>query len=121
MSYDYTLVKGKAGVRFDAFAESAMSETVGAVEVVKTQISRLFPKVRWEKIPAPLPMSMSAWCGLGGPADFQLLIEPDGQVRMITMSNCAHSEVDLVAKELGLVVIDEQSLEQFGNRDDGDG
>jgi hypothetical protein len=120
MSYDYTLVKGKAGVSFERFAEGVMSETVGAVQVVKTQISRLFPRVRWEKMPAPLPMSMSAWFGLGGPADFALLIEPDGQVRMITMSNCDRSEVDLVAKELGLVAVDEQSLEQFGIRD-GDG
>ena len=119
MSYDYTLVKGKAGDSLEDFAEGAMSETVGSVEIVKSQINRLFPRVRWENISAPLPMKMSACFGFGGPADFQLLIESSGQVRLITMSNCDGPEVDLVAKELGLVVVDEQSLEQFSIRDAG--
>jgi hypothetical protein len=121
MSYDYTLVKGSAGVTLEAFVEGAMSETVGAVEAVKIQISRLFPQVQWQTIPPGPELKMSVWFGLGGPADFQLLVEPDGQVRMITMSNCERSEVELVANELGLSVMDDQSLEQFPIREDGDG
>ena len=121
MSYDYTLVKGKAGAAFDAFAEAAMSETVGAVETVKMQISLLFPKVQWQSMPKIPGLKVSAWFGFGGPADFQLLVEANGQVRTITMSNCKRSEVDLVANVLGLSAVDEQSLEQFPIRADGDG
>ena len=47
MSYDYMLVKGKAGGGLEALAESAMSETIGAAADVKASISRLFPAVRW--------------------------------------------------------------------------
>ena len=97
-------------VRLEAFAENAMSETVGAVEAVKAQISRLFPKVRWESGPAAPAVSMSAWFGLQGPAEFQLSVEPDGQVRMITMSHCERSEVELVANELELLAFWMSSL-----------
>ena len=41
------------------------------------------------------------------------MVEADGQVRMITMSRCERSEVERVTKELGLVALDEQSLEDF--------
>ncbi len=114
MSYDYMLVKGKAGGGLEALAESAMSDTIGAAADVRASVSRLFPSVRWKTGPdLPGVTSMSAWFGSGGPAEFQLMVEADGQVRMITMSRCERSEVERVAKELGLVALDEQSLEDF--------
>jgi len=114
MSYDYMLVKGTPGGGLEALAESAMSQTVGPAADVKASISRLFPSVRWEAPPdAPGAASMSAWFGSGGPAEFELMVEADGQVRMITMSRCERSEVERVAKELGLVALDEQSSEDF--------
>ncbi len=114
MSYDYMLVKGKAGGSLEALAESAMSDTIGAAADVKASISCLFPSVRWQAGPdLPGVTSMSAWFGSGGPAEFQLMVEADGQVRMITMSRCERSEVERVGKELGLVALDEQSLDDF--------
>jgi len=113
MSYDYMLVKGKPGGGLEALAESAMSGTVGAVADVKASISRLFPSVRWETGPdLPGGTSASFWFGAGSP-QFQLVVKPDGQVLMITMSRCERSEVERVASDLGLVAVDEQSLEDF--------
>jgi hypothetical protein len=118
MSYDYILVKGKPGGDIEAFAEQAAMEAhIGTAEFVKGTISRLFPSVRWEKgpeLPAAMNIKTSSWFGLQGPAEFQLTVAPDEQVQMITMSHCERAEVEKVAKEFGLVVLDEQSLEQFG-------
>jgi len=76
--------------------------------------------VRWEKGPAlpagmslPHGMNREAWFGLQGPAEFQLSVESDGQVRMITMSCCEKAEVEMVAKEFDVVALDEQSMESF--------
>ena len=50
MSYDYMLMKGKAGGSLEALVEGAMSETIGTAADVKASISRLFPSVRWETV-----------------------------------------------------------------------
>jgi len=114
MSYDYLLVKGKAGRSLETLVENAMSEAIGTAADVKASISRLYPSVRWNAGPdLPGSTNMSASFGSGGPAEFQLTVQPDGQVRMITMSRCERSEVERVARELGLVALDEQSMDDF--------
>lgn len=114
MSYDYMLVKGKAGAGLEGFAESAMADTIGAAAEVRASISRLFPSVRWTAAPDLAGVtSVSSCFGSGGPAEFQLMVEEDGQVRMIGMSRCERSEVERVARELGLVALDEQSMDVF--------
>ncbi len=114
MSYDYMLVKGKAGGSLETLVESAMSETIGTAADVKASICRLYPSMRWEAGPdLPGGTNISAWFSSGGPAEFQLTVEPDGQVRMITMSRCERSEVERVARELALVALDEQSMGDF--------
>ena len=114
MSYDYILVKGESGGGLEALVDGAMSETIGTAADVKASISGLFPSVRWETATEPSGgTDISAWFGTGGSAEFQLMVESDGQVRMISMSRCERCEVDRVAGELGLVVLDEQSMEDF--------
>ena len=114
MSYDYILIKGTAGGTLERLIEDAMSETIGTAAEVKASIGRLFPKVRWKAGPELPGADMSAWFGSAGQAEFQLTVEPDGQVRMIAMSHCQRSEVERVSQELNLVALDEQSLEDFG-------
>jgi hypothetical protein len=49
MSYDYILMKAEAGAGLEALA--ALSQTVGAVESVKTSIGQVIPLVRWSEGP----------------------------------------------------------------------
>jgi hypothetical protein len=108
MSYDYMLVKGSPGSGLEALVEGAMSQTIGTVENVRAWIGGLFPSVRWQQGPG------EGWFAQADEAEFTFLVEPEGQVRMLWMSRCERAAVERVAKELGLVALDEQSMEQFG-------
>jgi len=115
MSYDYVLIKGTQGDELEMLAESAMSEPIGTVMEVQSKITEFFPAVQWET-------SANTVAGLegggvfshGGPPEFQLTLESDGLVYMITMSRAERSEVEQIALKLGAVVIDEQSMDMFG-------
>lgn len=111
MSYDYVFMKGKPGNSLDEFAESISSESIGTVEAVQASISALFPSVRWKKSPIP---DLPAWSGESDAAEFQIVGGPKGQVVVLSMSRCERADVERVAKELGLVAIDEQTMERFG-------
>ena len=115
MSYDYMLIKGTPDAGLEMLMETAMSEPIGSVTEVKAQISRTFPSVSWEA-PATsvLGLENEGVFGHSGPPEFQLTTEPDGLVHLITMSRAEREEVELLANTLGLVVIDEQSMDMFG-------
>jgi hypothetical protein len=116
MSYDYMLVKRISGADFDfeAFAESAVSESIGSIESVQAAISKIFPSVQWANAGFFESDSVFTVGSVNGEPEFFLSVEPDGQVHMITMSRAERSEVELAARELGLTVLDEQSMEMFG-------
>jgi hypothetical protein len=42
------------------------------------------------------------------------MVEPSGEVRVVNMSHCERTEVEQVARALGLVALDLQSTEVFG-------
>ena len=111
MSYDYVFMKGKSGNSLEEFAESISSDSIGTVEAIQASISALFPSVRWKKSPIP---DLSAWSGVSDAAEFQIVGGPTGQVVVLSMSRCERADVERVAKELGLVAIDEQTMERFG-------
>ena len=116
MSYDYLLARGDVTGGMEGFAESAAAYTLGPVEPLKIAISQLFPALKWELSTASVPGAdgMVSWFGYLGPAEFQLTIEPSGEVRVIGMSHCERAEVEQVARALNLVAFDMQSTEVFG-------
>jgi hypothetical protein len=116
LSYDYMLGKGDAALGFEAFIESAANGVIAREGAVKDSIIELFPSVRWEPlvINAPDGSTRTCWFGRLGPPEFHFTPEPDGQVRLVWMSHCERSEVELVAKALGLVALDQQTMEVFG-------
>jgi hypothetical protein len=107
MSYDYILVKGQIDVGLEALVEGAVSQTIGSAQDVMTSIGNVFPSTRWQKGPG------QGWFGLADEAEIMFLIEADDAVQMLHMSSCEREAVQRVAKELNLVAIDEQSMEQF--------
>ena len=111
MSYDYVLIKGKAGAGLEGLAEGVGA--IGTVEAVQASISALIPSVRWTKAPIP---DLPAWFGRSEAAEFQIVGGGKGQVVLLSMSRCERSEVERVAKALGLVAIDEQSMEILGQQ-----
>jgi hypothetical protein len=119
LSYDYMLGKGDATLGFEAFMESASSGVIAREEPLKASITKLFPSVRWEQfaINSPIVGTRASWFGRPaqpGPPEFYFSPEPDGQVRLLSMCRCERSEVELVARTLGVVAFDEQTMEVFG-------
>jgi hypothetical protein len=114
MSYDYILIKGIPGTSLEMLAEAAMSEPIGAVADIKSKISDAFPSVQWQESVSITGLDSEVALGHGGPPEFQLTVEPDGMVYIITMSRAEKSEVELIASNFGLVLIDEQSMDFFG-------
>ena len=111
MSYDYTFLKGKPGASLEELIEGATPGSIGTVKGVQASISALFPSVRWEQTPIP---DLLAWSGRSDTAEFQIVGGSEGQVVVLSMSRCERADVERVAKELNLVALDEQSMEQFG-------
>jgi len=119
LSYDYILGKGDAALGLEAFMESAHNGVIAREEALKASITNLFPSVRWEQLAINTPEggTHASWFGRPaqpGPPEFHFSPEPDGQVRLLSMSRCERSEVELVARTLGLVAFDEQTMEVFG-------
>jgi hypothetical protein len=110
------LAKGDVAGSMEGFAESAAATTLGPVEPLKAAISRLFPTLDWHLSSARLPdgSAGSSWFGYQGPPEFHLMVEPSGEVRVVNMSHCERTEVEQVARALGLVALDLQSTEVFG-------
>ncbi len=118
MSYDYMLVS-----RFDlsgresdlaAFAESAESQNIGALDTIKRTISQLFPSVQWRQVHTQSnALALSSWFGLQGPPEFHLMADADQNVKIFNMSYCQRAEVVMVLQALGLVALDLQSSELF--------
>lgn len=118
MSYDYLLVKKTDSKNMQTFMENAVSQGIGTIEDVQTAISRLFPSVQWGPLSGfDSEESEFVITAINGLPEFWLSVEPDGQVHMITMSRAERDEVELAAKELGLTVLDEQTMEMFGDDD----
>jgi hypothetical protein len=108
MSYDYLLVRGAADNELETLVEGALSRSIGSVASVKAAIDRLFPSARWRRGPG------KSWSAHSDQAQITFLVEADDEVRMLHMSHCERAAVTRVVAELGLTVIDEQSLERFG-------
>lgn len=111
MSYDYTFLKGKPGAGLEELLESATPGSLGTIEGIQASISALFPTVRWNKAPIP---DLPVWLGRSEAAEFQIVAGPQGQVVVLSMSRCERADAERVAKELGLVALDEQTMERFG-------
>ena len=116
MSYDYMLAKASADGDMEAFSESAAAHVIGPIQTLKAAIGNLFPSLQWKQSTAKLPDGAVglSWFGLQGPPEFHLMVEASGYVRTFTMSHCERTEVERVARELGLAAFDMQSLEVFG-------
>ncbi len=104
-------LKGKPGEDLEGLLESATSGSLGTIDGVQASISALFPSMRWTKGPLP---DLLAWFGHSEVAEVQIIGGPNGQVVVLSMSRCERADVERVAKALGLIAIDEQTLEQFG-------
>lgn len=111
----YILVKGLANGGLEHMLEVAMSETIGEVENVKNSINQIFPDLSWSSN-FSFDNGVSEVVSIGGTPEFILMVESDEQVQMTGMSRAETSEVELITLKLGLVAIDEQSMEIF----DGD-
>ncbi len=116
LSYDYILSKGDASMDLEELLESAMSAAIGSTETLKSAISTVFPSVQWTQsvFTAADGSTHLSWFGRQGTPEFQFMPEPDGQVRLLTMSHCERSEVELLARTLELVAVDQQTMEVFG-------
>jgi len=110
------LAKGNVAGGMEGFSESAAANTLGPVEPIRAALSGLFPSLMWKLSNAAVPneFAASSWFGYLGPPEFYLLVEPNGEVRVINMSHCERNEVEQVARALGLVALDMQSTEVFG-------
>lgn len=133
MSYDFLMVKAPPGTdlaaagedleaKLLAFAEAFSGEPIGSLEAVKAGLQRLFPGLRWhqqqfEMAPHLLVADLGdwSWSTASQPdlPDFSLGLE-GGQVRMIGASRLDPAELQRLAATLGLLVLDEQSLELLG-------
>lgn len=108
MSYDYMLMKGAAGCDLTTLMEEAMDQVVGTVDEVKAAISQVFPATRWTQGPG------AGWAGRSDDAEVTFLVVDDNLVRILHMARCEREAVVKVAQALGLVAVDEQSMEAFG-------
>jgi hypothetical protein len=134
VSYDYLMVRAPAGAIPDlsadedleaallAFAEAFGGEPIGSLDAVKTSISGLFPSLRWQQqkfelAPHMLVAQLGDWSwstasGADAP-EFSLGLDEDGHVRIISASRVERDELNQVARALGLLVLDEQTLEML--------
>lgn len=133
MSYDYLMVKAQTGspdiaggadieAMLLAFAEAFDGEPIGSLESVKASLQRIFPALRWKQQKFEMPPHMLV-AGLGDWSwstasqadhpDFSLGLDDGGQVRMIGATRVERVELERVAAALGLLVLDEQTLEML--------
>jgi hypothetical protein len=132
VSYDYMLVKAPAGLAgtsssdenldavLMAFAEAFSGEPIGSLDAVKAALQDLFPTLRWqqqkfEMAPHLLAAELGDWswssAAQGELPGFSLGADGDSQVRIISASRVERSELERVARALGVMVLDEQTLE----------
>lgn len=132
MSYDYLLVKAPAGLAgtsatdenleavLMAFADAFSGEPIGSLDTVKASLQGLFPSLRWQQqkfeiAPHLLVAELGDWswssASEGEVPAFSLGADADGQVRIISASRVERSELERVAQALGVMVLDEQTLE----------
>ena len=132
MSYDYLLAKGppelagasatddNVGAVLMAFAEAFAGEPIGSLENVKAALQGLVPSVHWRRqkfeiAPHLLVAELGdwSWSTTSQPdsPDFSLGADAGGQVRIISAARIERAEVERIARALGLMVLDEQTLE----------
>jgi len=108
------LAKGSVAGGMEGFSESVAAQTLGHIEPLKAA-SSLFPSLRWRLSATKSPDGTGkSWFGYQGPPEFHLMVEADGQVRVVKMSYCERLEVEQVARALDLVALDLQSTEVSG-------
>jgi hypothetical protein len=131
MSYDYLLYRSPRlsliGLAMGLFAgqlgkvmaltQSLDGPAIGPVDDVKARISRALPAVQWNKggaLPLGLALPKSDinwnWRTSGAP-EIMLGTDPEGNVRLISISRAEPHEVKSVARTLKLRVIDEQAFD----------
>jgi hypothetical protein len=133
VSYDYLLVKAsgqRTGIPSTdedleavmlAFADAFSGEPIGSLEAVKASLQGLFPSLRWQQqkfeiAPHMLVSDLGDWSWSSAGADapgFSLGADGDGLVRIISASRIERDELDRAARALGLMVLDEQTLEML--------
>lgn len=132
MSYDYLLVKASGEVTgtpstdehmeavLMAFANAFSGEPIGDLETVKAALQAQFPALRWQRqkfelAPHLLVAELGDWSWSTVAAadlpDFSLGADGDGLVRIISAARVERGELERLARDLGLLVLDEQTLE----------
>jgi hypothetical protein len=130
LSYDYLMVKAPAEPPANptadesmeavmlAFAEAFSGEPIGTLAAVKASLQQLFPTLRWQQQEFEMaPPALAAglvdwsWSTVGADAPVFSLGVEDSQVRMIAASRVERTELEPVARALGVLVLDEQTLE----------
>lgn len=81
---------------------------LGTPEALSIAISRVFPSTQWKA------SSINPGVRTGGPApEFLLNAESDGQVHSFTMARATALQVSMLADNLQLSVLDQESGELF--------
>jgi len=103
-----------------AFADAFSGEPIGSLDAVKASIQELFPTLRWQQqkfeiAPHLLVAELGDWswssAAEGDMPGFSLGADGDGQVRIISAARVERNELERVARALGVMVLDEQTLE----------
>ncbi len=132
MSYDYLLARAPAelagasatdenveALRM-AFAEVFSGEPIGSLDQVKAALQGLVPSLRWrqqkfEIAPHLLVAELVNWSWSSVPQadvpELSLGADRGGLVRIISAARLERGEVERIARALGLMVLDEQTLE----------
>ncbi len=118
MSNQFVLFRAPPGGSLADLLRFAMYDTIGPVDSVQEVLARFFPTVDWQLLTGlhDPGLEMMVWRGVAQPVTVQLIVENDGCVRTMHLSQVARNEVERIAKDLRLVALDEQSLEILGER-----
>jgi len=134
MSYDYLLVKAPAELAgtvvndenlqavMMAFFDALSGEPIGSLDAVKASLQKLIPSLRWrqqkfEIAPHILVAELGDWSwstqSQADAPEFSLGADAGGQVRIISAARVDRGELARIAGAMGLLVLDEQSLEML--------
>lgn len=74
---------------------------LGTVAEVKARLDALFPGIDWR----PPSLQLGTWGEGDEHAEFLVLPEPDGTVSSVSMTHCARSDAERLARHLGPAVV----------------
>ena len=113
MSYDYSLFHAPGPGPMSTW-EPVPPAPLGSAEELKARLLGVFPAAGFVQGPGT-----ATWFGhaepieqgRGGGIEFQMTPEADGLVRFLTVRRIARDEVAVLCRVLGLVAVDNQTVE----------